>query len=119
MFCSFIREVPRTDLDKLSQVYVPQDIRVFILPLVGLPYAGITVGKIVVIIDSISSIKERECGIVHEMVHVRQYQELGYLTFFYYYGKDFLHHYETKSWRDSYLSIYFETEAVAVEEHCH
>jgi hypothetical protein len=119
MFCSFIREVPREDLNKLAQVYVPSDVRVFILPITGLPYAGITFGKFVTVLDSVSSIKEKECTIAHEMIHVRQYQELGYLKFFYYYGKDFLHNYETKKWRDAYLSIYLEVEATKTEDSCH
>ncbi|MEM9132571.1 MAG: hypothetical protein AAF962_00330 [Actinomycetota bacterium] len=85
-------------------------IRVRLLFLVG-PYQGMTLGRIILLRDSLPP--DGWSGLLaHELVHVRQWTELGVIGFSYRYLRDFVAGLvRTRSWNQAYLDIEAEREA--------
>ena len=55
--------------------------------------------------------------IAHELTHVRQYQEMGFLRFLYRYLRDYIQsRIEGKNHHSAYLNVSFEQEAFAYEQ---
>lgn len=106
-------EGPELDAYDLIDRHLAERVRVIRVPFLAPGASGMTIGRFVFLRSDLDRSGEREL-LAHELVHVRQYAELGVVRFLFRYLRDYFRELrQVKKHRAAYLAIPTEVDARA------
>jgi len=113
-----IRRLTTTEIDAYDHLPPELAKRVWLIEIGYLPgrYLGMTLGRFILLADMVPP-TDGDLLLAHELVHVRQWSELGLVGFSYRYLRDFLAGIRRhRRWHQAYSEIEAEVEARRVAD---